>query len=212
MIDNGEDVTQVNTSQITDMSNLFLFNSTFNQDISSWDVGKVTHMGLMFNYALVFNADLSEWDVGNVTDMDSMFFKAATFNQDLSGWNTCKVTSSTDFSTGATAWTMPMPNFPCNSATNTEEEDKASVFALEQNYPNPFNPSTVINYSVANRGEVSLSVYNLLGQKVAQLVNGTKAAGSYNVTWNATAAASGMYYYRLEAGGQVLTQKMMSIK
>ena len=95
---------------------------------------------------------------------------------------------------------------------NTEGEDRASVFALEQNYPNPFNPSTVINYSVANRGKVSLSVYNLLGQRVAQLVNETKAAGSYNVTWNATAAASGMYYYRLEAGGQTLIRKMILIK
>ena len=95
---------------------------------------------------------------------------------------------------------------------NTQEGDKANVFALEQNYPNPFNPSTVINYSVANRGKVSLIVYNLLGQKVAQLVNEIKAAGSYNVTWNAAAAASGMYYYRLEAGGQTLIRKMMLIK
>ena len=95
---------------------------------------------------------------------------------------------------------------------NTEGEDRASVFALEQNYPNPFNPSTVINYSVANRGKVSLSVHNLLGQKVAQLVNGTKAAGNYNVTWNAAGVAGGLYYYRLEAGDQVLARKMMLIK
>ena len=101
---------------------------------------------------------------------------------------------------------------PNMASVNTEGEDRASVFALEQNYPNPFNPSTVINYSVANSGKVSLSVYNLLGQKVAQLVNGTKAAGNYNVTWNATAATSGVYYYRLETGGQVLAQKMMLIK
>ena len=101
---------------------------------------------------------------------------------------------------------------PNMASVNTEGEDRASVFALEQNYPNPFNPSTVINYSVANSGKVSLSVYNLLGQKVAQLVNGTKAAGNYNVTWNATAATSGMYYYRLEAGGQALIRKMMLVK
>ena len=93
-----------------------------------------------------------------------------------------------------------------------DTEDKAIEFALEQNYPNPFNPSTVINYSVANSGKVSLSVYNLLGQRVAQLVNGTKAAGSYNVTWNAASAASGVYYYRLEAGGQVQIKKMMLIQ
>ena len=91
-------------------------------------------------------------------------------------------------------------------------EDKASVFVLEQNYPNPFNPSTVINYSVANSGKVSLIVYNILGQKVAELVNEIKTAGSYNVTWNAASAASGVYYYRLEAGEQTLIRKMMLIK
>ena len=96
--------------------------------------------------------------------------------------------------------------------TNLPEEDRAIEFALEQNYPNPFNPSTVINYSVANSGEVSLSVYNLLGQKVAQLVTGLKASGSYNVTWNAAGVAGGLYYYRLEAGGKTLIKKMMLIK
>ena len=101
---------------------------------------------------------------------------------------------------------------PNVASISTEGEDKASVFALEQNYPNPFNPSTVIHYSVPNTGRVSLVVYNLLGQKVAQLVNEAKAAGSYNVTWNATAVSSGLYYYRLEAGGQTLIQKMMLIK
>ena len=111
--------------------------------------------------------------------------------------------------TGARFAVTVTPNV---ASIDTEGEDKASVFALEQNYPNPFNPSTVINYSVANSGKVSLSVHNLLGQKVAQLVNGTKAAGNYNVTWNATAATSGMYYYRLETGGQALIRKMMLIK
>ena len=96
--------------------------------------------------------------------------------------------------------------------TSTEGEDQPSVFALEQNYPNPFNPSTTISYSLADHGKVSLSVHNLLGQKVAQLVNEAKVAGSYNVTWNASGAGSGVYYYRLEAGGQVLTRKMMLVK
>ena len=83
---------------------------------------------------------------------------------------------------------------------NTQEEDKASVFALEQNYPNPFNPSTAINYSVPNTGKVSLIVYNILGQKAAELVNEIKTAGSYNVTWNAAGVASGIYL--LSLGGR----------
>ena len=70
-------------------------------------------------------------------------------------------------------------------------------FALEQNYPNPFNPSTTIKYSVAQRGHVSLKVYNVLGVEVASLVNEQKDAGTFSVQWNAAGLPSGMYLYRL---------------
>lgn len=99
-----------------------------------------------------------------------------------------------------------------NTAVSNEPGETPLSFGLEQNYPNPFNPSTTINYSIAKSGQVSLSVYNLMGQKVAELVNEVKGEGSYNVSWNAAGAASGMYYYRLEAAGQTLTRKMTLIK
>lgn len=99
-----------------------------------------------------------------------------------------------------------------NTAVSNEPGDTPLSFGLEQNYPNPFNPSTTINYTIAKSGQVSLSVYNLMGQKVAELVNEVKGEGSYNVSWNAAGAASGMYYYRLEAAGQTLTRKMTLIK
>ena len=98
------------------------------------------------------------------------------------------------------------------TSVSNETEDSPAAFALEQNYPNPFNPSTTISYSVQEAGAVSISVYNLMGQKVATLVDETKEAGQYNVRWNAAGAASGMYYYRLEAGGQSITRKMTLIK
>ena len=98
------------------------------------------------------------------------------------------------------------------TGTSTENTDTPAEFALEQNYPNPFNPSTTIQYSVAEPGQVSLSVYNLMGQRVAELVNETKSAGTFNVSWNASNAASGMYYYRLVAGGKTITRKMTLIK
>lgn len=101
---------------------------------------------------------------------------------------------------------------PNATSVNNETDSKVTEFNLAQNYPNPFNPTTTINYSIENSGAVTLSVYNLMGQKVAELVNETKSPGSYNVTWNASQAASGMYYYRLEAGGQTLTRKMTLIK
>ncbi|MEP0973622.1 MAG: T9SS type A sorting domain-containing protein, partial [Balneola sp.] len=79
--------------------------------------------------------------------------------------------------------------------------------------PNPFNPSTTISYSVGQTGPVNITVYNVMGQKVAELVNATKTAGNnYQISWDATAQASGIYYYRLTAPGQVLTRQMTLIK
>ncbi len=99
-----------------------------------------------------------------------------------------------------------------DTPTSNEIEDGPAVFALEQNYPNPFNPSTTIKYSVADAGHVSLTIYNVMGQKVAELVNTTKTAGAHTVQWQAGTAASGMYFYKLKSGGQTLTKQMMLIK
>lgn len=98
-----------------------------------------------------------------------------------------------------------------NSVNNEVSEDP-TVFALYQNYPNPFNPSTTIGYSIKKAGMVNISVYNLMGQKVATLMNENKSAGQYNVSWNAANVTSGMYYYRLIANGQAITRKMTLIK
>jgi len=86
------------------------------------------------------------------------------------------------------------------------------VFALEQNYPNPFNPSTTIKYSIAEDGFVKMSVYNLLGEEVAALVNSTQKAGKYEVNFNASNLASGVYVYRIEAGNFVSSKKLMLLK
>jgi len=90
-------------------------------------------------------------------------------------------------------------------------------FSIAQNYPNPFNPSTVIAYNLAKPAEVKLMVYNLLGNRVATLVNSRQTAGSYKVTWNAMddwgrPVSAGIYFYRIEAGENVKMLKMMLIK
>lgn len=92
------------------------------------------------------------------------------------------------------------------------EVNGPAVFLLNQNYPNPFNPSTQINYSIPKYEYVSLKVYNILGEEVAGLVNGMMKAGSHKVTFDATNLSSGVYYYRIEAGGNVSVKKMMLIK
>ncbi|HCY77071.1 MAG TPA: hypothetical protein DHV28_14205 [Ignavibacteriales bacterium] len=92
-------------------------------------------------------------------------------------------------------------------------------FKLSQNYPNPFNPSTTIRYSIPNvtlsgveGSRVQLRIYDILGNEVATLVNEYKPAGMYNVQFTMNNLASGIYFYRLQAGSFVQTKKMLLIK
>jgi hypothetical protein len=87
-----------------------------------------------------------------------------------------------------------------------------AAFSLSQNYPNPFNPTTMIQYSVPKSGLVTLKVYNMLGQEVATLVNQQQQAGNYNVNFNATRLASGVYMYRIQSGSFSSTKKMTYLK
>jgi hypothetical protein len=85
-------------------------------------------------------------------------------------------------------------------------------FRLDQNYPNPFNPTTEIGYSISGASNVKLAVYDLFGREVAVLVNGRKEPGQYRARFDATGLSSGVYLYRLEAGGQQLTKRLAFIK
>lgn len=87
-----------------------------------------------------------------------------------------------------------------------------TVYDLAQNFPNPFNPSTTINFSVPEAGLVTLKVFNVLGQEVANLVNEDLAAGNYNVNFNASNLTSGVYFYSITANNFVATKKMMLVK
>lgn len=86
------------------------------------------------------------------------------------------------------------------------------TFALEQNYPNPFNPSTTISYRLAKVSDVQLIVYNSLGQKVKTIVNTRQVAGEYNINFDASNLASGVYFYRIKAGNFVKVNKMLLMK
>jgi hypothetical protein len=85
-------------------------------------------------------------------------------------------------------------------------------FALEQNYPNPFNPTTKINYSIKEKGNVELKIFDLLGSEIASLVNEEKTPGNYEVFFNASNLSSGVYLYTIKAGSFVQTRKMMLMK
>ena len=100
------------------------------------------------------------------------------------------------------------------STTSVREvtSELPSSFSLAQNYPNPFNPMTVIEYTLPVRSEVNLIIYSILGEKVTRLADEVQPAGYHKVTWNAVNMASGIYFYRLQAGDFVQTRKMVLLK
>jgi len=93
-----------------------------------------------------------------------------------------------------------------------DSSELVSELELDQNYPNPFNPTTRIRYSLPEQSSVRLDVFNMLGQRVAVLVNEHKSTGSHTVSFDASGLSSGMYFYRLQTDSQTLARQMMLIK
>jgi hypothetical protein len=85
-------------------------------------------------------------------------------------------------------------------------------FVLEQNYPNPFNPSSVIRFALPHASFVTLTVYNTLGQQVGQLVNEQQQAGYHDVVFRGDGLASGVYFYRIQAGDFIASKKLLFLK
>jgi hypothetical protein len=114
--------------------------------------------------------------------------------------------------TSLDAWT-----FNPTTTTGVPASQVPARFALQQSYPNPFNPSATISYSLEKPVSVRLVVYNLLGQRVKALVGTHQQAGNHIAVWDGTdysgrRVASGIYFYRLEAGSFTATKKMVMIK
>jgi len=102
---------------------------------------------------------------------------------------------------------------PYDGTTGVNETPMVPVvFKLEQNYPNPFNPTTTIIYSIPTSSDVRLTVYDILGREVRVLVNEKKGPGVYTTSLNGGQLASGVYFYRLVAGSNTVTKKMLLLK
>lgn len=156
--------------------------------------------------------------------LSEMNMHVAAWNEDMQQWqelpaatidpanNTVTLKSSDAYSYYAL--------YAETATTGVAQADAGTIpaaFALEQNYPNPFNPETTIRFHLAEAGLARLEVYNLLGQKVATLLNGRQQAGSYSVQWNGKAddgrpVNSGIYLLRLQANGQVQIRQMTLLK
>ncbi|MBN2009791.1 T9SS type A sorting domain-containing protein [candidate division KSB1 bacterium] len=145
------------------------------------------------------------WDI-QVSDKDST---EAGVNSNGIKWWSSNVFGWNDPSIFGEAELIGSSGTGVKALKNTE---MAKDYTLEQNYPNPFNPTTNIQYVISEKGLVKLAVYNVLGKEVASLVNKVQDRGNYVADFNASELSSGIYFYRLQAGDQVITRKMTLLK
>jgi len=177
-------------------------------------------MLLLFFVIGVFSVQLNAQSYLNIVKTDNTKNFAAlssiskmTFSPDgtamqlvLTSGSTASVATNTiqrvTFSAIGEGTVLSVPRFAANEKS----------YELSQNYPNPFNPSTMIKFSVAEKGLVTLKVYDALGSVVKTLVNEDKPSGQYSVQFDARSIASGVYFYVLRTGNFSMTKKMLLIK
>ncbi len=116
-------------------------------------------------------------------------------------------------------WTVTRRNTNCSLQKNSSEVELSNSveailteYSLSQNYPNPFNPSTNIKYSIPQNSFVNLEIFNSLGEMITTLENSFKTAGNYEIKFDASNLAGGVYFYRLRTNSMVLTKKMLLLK
>ncbi|MCK9279967.1 MAG: T9SS type A sorting domain-containing protein [Melioribacteraceae bacterium] len=113
---------------------------------------------------------------------------------------------------GLGIWYCPISKLPDLVSVQKLENELPNQFVLEQNYPNPFNANTIIKFSIPSTSNVTLKIYNMLGEEVALLVNEVMSKGSYLREWNASKNSSGVYYYQIVAKDFVSTKKLLLLK
>ena len=101
---------------------------------------------------------------------------------------------------------------PVTGISSHQKGNLPERYVLEQNYPNPFNPSTTIKFELPRASHVNLTVYDVLGRELSRLVNERMDAGYHDVKFDGSALASGVYFFRLQAGSYVQTKKLMLLR
>ncbi|MBK6766651.1 MAG: T9SS type A sorting domain-containing protein [bacterium] len=206
-------------------------------DDTGGDSGYVHCLSLNISYDIILNVELANfaavagdgsvtlnWATASETDNDHFVIKrdgielaevAATNNSAGSSysWVDNNVSNGLSYEyslfavdvNGASQLLGTMSATPEANAVVTE-------YALHQNYPNPFNPSTNITFDLVEAGRVNISVFNVMGQKVAELVNGQMNAGRHNISFDAVGLSSGLYLYKMEVNGFTAQNKMLLLK
>ena len=151
----------------------------------------------------------------NAYNMNKNNIQVKLWDDQSSSWKS--ITASVNKQTNIVSFSTSTVNsfIALTSSSLTAVETSLNIpteFALDQNYPNPFNPATTISYKLSSNENVSLKVYSILGSEVANLVSGYQNAGSYKINFDASALASGIYFYKLQTSSFIQVKKMMLLK
>ncbi len=213
------------------------FSSTYYINFDGWN--ESNHPYLVVNYQYVTPVELSSFSAaaadGNVTlnwstasetnnrgfeierKSDASGFEKVAFAAGSGTTSKTRAYSYTDENPGSGTFLYRLKQVDFNGSCSYSDEVTVNVtspikYTLEQNYPNPFNPATKIKYSIPEEGVVKLKVYNLLGEEIMTLVNSAQKTGRYEVVFDASRFASGVYYYRLETQKYTSVKKMILMK
>lgn len=195
------------------LGNLFVDTSANNRISAPFNLQY--NSGLITGKHVLPNAIIDIYNSNRYELAPSATFRIGTTNTDAQGNFAFSTNLNIDaISVTATDFEGNTSNFArLNIVTDVEDENKIPTeFSLEQNYPNPFNPSTIIEYQLPIVSNVSLKVYDILGNEIATLVNENKEAGNYAVEFNASRISSGIYFYKLQADNKTFIKKMSVIK
>lgn len=151
----NEDISQWDTSNVTTMSGMFVENSLFNKPIGNWNTSNVTNMSGMFDSAELFNQPLNNWNTLNVIDMSGMFGVALSFNQPLDNWNTSNVTNMSQMFSNARSFNQPIGNWNTNKVVNM-----SGMFTLTDSFNQPINNWDVSSVTNMSGMFVEAKVFN----------------------------------------------------
>ncbi len=177
--------------------------SGYLEEMRLWSVAR-TQGQIDSNRCIKFPSAFS----GGTTGLKALWHFDSTYVDSISGYN-----GTPQGTVGFDTLTFPHPSMSCGLVgIKTENNEVPKAFRLNQNYPNPFNPKTIIEFSLPKGEFVEIVLYDVLGRKVATLLSEPKQAGRYQLTVDGSNLASGVYFYKMEAGSFSDTKKMLLIK
>jgi hypothetical protein len=209
-----QDVPGDTTQKIMSAFEIGLFNPDgSNGMMQSGSMGGRMNFNSMVKYQFHFDSAMTGWKNFKPTNI-----KVKSWNNQNNQWENISNPDVSTMDNTVMISQYQVSNFYIVTADNNitailgKNVSKISSFSLSQNYPNPFNPSTTIEFSVKEKTEANLSIYNILGQKVSVLLNEVLSAGDHKVQFNASNMSSGVYFYKLTAGANSKMMKMIVLK